>query len=278
MTQPATSGEFLGKQMYGTDQGLAVRQRTHKRYTQPQLDFVVWVVERISWRGDEVVLDMGCGSGAYVEPVCARLTKGGRLLSADLSPDLLRDARSKSFAGQPRLINANAMSIPLPDACCDVVLANHMLFDVTLIERALTEMRRVLRRGGRLLAATNAGDSMQTFFTEMLTAAQALGHNWEIQHSLIRTRFALENGAAIIEPFFPGVVRDIVESCLVFPQAAPAVDYINSLQHVYAPQLPPSLEWEALIKQIARQIEAQVAQQGEYRVSKTTGVFVAMRE
>jgi SAM-dependent methyltransferase len=277
MTQPATNGEFLDKQMYGTDQGLAVRQRTHERYTQPQLDFVAWVVERISWRGDETVLDMGCGSGAYVGPVCARLTRGGRLLSADLSLDLLRDARSK-FTGPPRLINANAMSIPLPDACCDVVLANHMLFDVPLMERALAEMRRVLRRGGRLLAATNACDSMETFFTEMLTAAQALGHNWEIQLSPIRTRFALENGGAIIEPFFPGVTRDIVESCLVFPQAAPAVDYINSLRHVHAPRLPPGLEWEALIRQVARQIEAQVAQQGGYRVSKTTGVFVAVRD
>jgi hypothetical protein len=44
------------------------------------------------------------------------------------------------------------------------------------------------------------------------------------------------------------------------------------------PQLPQGLEWEAFMAQVARQIEAQVAEQGEYRVTKTTGVFVAVRE
>ncbi len=278
MTQLITNHEFLSKQMYSTDKSLAVRLHTHKRYTQPRLDFMAWVVEHISWRGDETVLDVGCGDGAYVEPVCARLTGGGRLLSADLSLGMLRDLNAKTFVGQPRLLNANAISIPLPDACCDVVLANHMLYHVPQIERALAEIRRVLRQGGRLLAATNARNSMETFITEMLAAAQALGHNWGIPTSPVRTRFTLENGGAIIEPFFPAVARDIVESCLVFPQAAPAVDYIHSLRHVYAPQLPQGLEWEALIEQVARQIEAQMAEQGEYRVSKTTGVFVALRE
>jgi hypothetical protein len=37
VTELITNHEFLSTQMYGTDQGLAVRQRTHKHYTQPQL-------------------------------------------------------------------------------------------------------------------------------------------------------------------------------------------------------------------------------------------------
>jgi SAM-dependent methyltransferase len=278
MTELITDREFISTQMYSTDEALAVRLRTHKNYTQPQLDFITWVVERISWRGDETVLDIGCGDGAYVEPVCTRLTGGGRLLSADLSLGILRDVSAKAFAGQPRLFNADAMSIPLPDACCDVVLANHMMFHVPLQERALAEFRRVLRQGGRLLAATNALNSMKTFVTEIIAAAQALGYDWDIPLSPAIKRFALENGGAIIEPFFPSLKRDIVESCLVFPQATPAVDYVHSMRHFYIPQLPQGLAWEALVQQVARQIEAQVAEQGEYRVSKTTGVFVAVQE
>ncbi len=278
MTQLITDRKFLSTQMYSTDEALAVRRHTHKRYTQPQLDFIAWIVERISWRGDETVLDIGCGDGAYVEPVCARLTGEGRLLSADLSLGMLRDLNAKTLAGQPRMFNADAMSIPLPDACCDVVLANHMMFHVPLMEQALAEFHRVLRQGGHLLAATNARNSMETFVTEMLTAAQALGHDWEIPLAPAIRRFVLENGGAIIEPIFPNVKQDIVESYLAFSQAAPAVDYIHSLRHVYTPQLPQGLEWEALIQQVARQIEAQVAQQGEYRVPKATGVFVALRE
>jgi hypothetical protein len=91
-------------------------------------------------------------------------------------------------------------------------------------------------------------------------------------------RFTLENGWAFFQPFFPDVRQGTVESALVFSEAAPAVAYINSLRHTYSPQLPDGLAWETLIEQVERQIGAKIAAQGQYRVAKTTGVFIATRE
>jgi len=53
------------------------------------------------------------------------------------------------------------------------------------------------------------------------------------------------------------------------------VAYINSLRHAYGPQLPDGLAWETLVEQVERQIHSRIADQGEYRVAKTTGVFIA---
>ncbi len=277
MSELATDRGFLTSQMYATDEPLAVRIRTHQKYTEPKMDFTSWVLLHVPWNGDNIVLDIGCGSGAYVEAVCSQLTRGGQLLGADLSMGMLKDLAAKPLSGKVALINADATMLPLPDASCDVILANHMLYHVPEIERALAEFQRVLRSGGYLVAATNARYSMETLFTEILSACAALQYPCEIPTSVARTRFTLENGSAQIEPFFAGVERDTFESHLVFPDAAPAVAYINSLRHIYGPHLPEGLSWEALMAQVQHQIASAVHALGEYRVAKTSGVFVGKK-
>lgn len=272
----ATDREHLTSQVYATDEPLRVRTRTHELYTRPPIDFVAWVLDHISWSGDEVVLDIGCGAGAYVERVCTRLEGDGSLLSADLSMGMLRDV-AKSFAGSVVLLNADAEDLPLPDRCCDVVLANHMLYHVPQIERAIAEARRVLRPGGRLLAATNGRRAMQSSVDEIEAACRALGCATEIPDSPVRLRFNLRNGRPLIGSIFSQVEMDQFESALVFPAAEPAVAFINSMRHLYASVLPNSVTWEMMLQQVGRQIQAVLAERGEYRVPKTAGVFIATR-
>lgn len=270
-----TEREFLTGQMYANQDPLAVRIHTHELYTQPPLDFNDWILAHAPWRGDETVLDIGCGSGAYIAPLCARLQRGGRLISGDLSLGMLRDVAAQTPPANVGLLNANVMHLPLPDACCDVALANHMLYHVPDIELALAQIRRVLRPGGRLLAATNAQDSLEEFFEQMRQACQTLGHAITLPPLPARTRFSLENGAPWLKAVFAHVERRTVYSDLVFPDAAPAVAYINSLRPVYAGQLPADLSWERLLAQVQRQIEDKIAAHGAFRVAKTTGVFIA---
>jgi SAM-dependent methyltransferase len=259
--------DSLSAQMYATEEPLAVRIRTHELYTQPAVDFTGWVLDHVPWRGDERVLDIGCGSGAYIEPVCRRLVRGGHMLAGDVSWGMLRDAASKPLPASAAILNSG---------CCDVMLANHMLFHVPQIESAVAEIHRVLRPGGHLLAATNARDSMETFITEVAEACRGLGHSIDLPPSPA-LRFTLEDGRAYLQPCFPDVERDIIESALVFSEAAPPVAYIDSMRHMVAPGLPDGLTWETLIERVERQIRSRIVAQGEYRVAKTTGVFVARR-
>jgi len=268
----------LSAQLYATKEPLAVRVRTHKLFTQPPVDFLAWVLGHVTWRGDERVLDVGCGSGAYVEPLCGRLTHGGCMLASDVSWGMLRDVAAKSLPVSVVLLNADAMRLPLPDGCCDVVLANHMLFHVPHMEAAVIEFHRVLRPGGHLLAATNARDAMRAFITEMEQAGRALGCPGVTLPVSPHVRFTLENGWAVLSPCFPDVVRDVVESALVFSDAAPAVAYIDSLRPTYEPWLPVGIAWKTLIEQVERQIRAHIVAQGAYRVAKMGGVFIATRE
>jgi len=268
----------LSAQLYATEQPLAVRVQTHKLYTRPPVDFPAWVLDHVTWHGDEQVLDVGCGSGAYVGSLCGRLAQEGCVLAGDVSGGMLRDVAAKSLPTNVVLLNADAMRLPLPDGCCDVVLANHMLYHVPQMEAAVMEFHRVLQPGGYLLAATNARDAMQAFVTEMERAGRALGCPGVTLPVSPHVRFTLENGWTTLSPCFPDVAQDLVESALVFSDAAPAVAYIDSLRPMYEPWLPDGMAWETLTEQVERQIRAKITARGAYRVAKTAGVFIATRE
>ena len=271
-----TDREHLTKKMYATAELLALRIQSHKLYTRPEVDFASWVLDHVPWRGDEVVLDIGCGAGLYVEPVYDRLAQGGRLLLGDLSFGMLLDV-AKSSSLSANLLNGDAMHLPLPDNCCDVVLANHMLYHVPSMDRAVIEAHRVLRSGGYLLAATNARDSMRGFVRLVQSAALALGYPIAVPESPVLIKFNLENGLSLFENVFSNAKIFKFASALVFHSPEPAIAYLNSLSQTYKVLLAEELNWDAVLDEAQRQIASIVATRGEFLVSKTTGLFVATK-
>ena len=275
MTQDrATDREFLTKEEYGTDQHLATRIRTHQLYTQPQVNFADWVLDHVQWQGDEAVLDIGCGSGMYVEPVLARLTGGGRLWAGDLSMGMLQDLAAKGVPAGVTLFNVDAMELPLPDDCCDVIMANHMLYHVPDIGRAVSEARRVLRPDGWFLTVANARNNMQVLIDAVSSAAQALGYDIQLPNANAAMKFRLEDGASWFEPSFSQVRQSVLDSALIFPAAEPVLAYVDSLRAFYASSLPNELDWDALLQHLAQQINIIIADVGEFRAPKTSGVFI----
>jgi 2-polyprenyl-3-methyl-5-hydroxy-6-metoxy-1,4-benzoquinol methylase len=99
----------------------------------------------------ERVLDLGCGAGDFA----AALVKAGALVSAvDVAQEPLRRARAAHPGLEDlRLIDGEG-SWQLPDAFFDVVWAGEVIEHVADTAGWLSELRRVLRSGGRLLLST----------------------------------------------------------------------------------------------------------------------------
>jgi len=104
-------------------------------------------------REGDRVLDVGSGSGTDAL-ICARLVgPGGRVYALDMTPGMREKlARTAADAGIANLevLAGDAESIPLPDASVDVVTTNGVLNLVPDKARAIAEIHRVLRPGGRL--------------------------------------------------------------------------------------------------------------------------------
>jgi len=102
----------------------------------------------------ERVLDVGCGSGAVTRTLAGRVMPGGRAVGMDTSPALLEVARELADeAGLSAAIEwkeGDCRAIPFPDASFNAVVAATTLSHVPDAGRALSEMVRVTRPGGRI--------------------------------------------------------------------------------------------------------------------------------
>ncbi len=106
-------------------------------------------------RGD-TVLDIGSGSGTDALIAAELVGSAGRVICLDLTEamrDKLRANAAAAGTGHLEVLAGNAEVIPLPDASVDVVTSNGVLNLVPDKPRAIREVTRVLRSGGRLQLA-----------------------------------------------------------------------------------------------------------------------------
>jgi len=106
-------------------------------------DLEVDFVRRYGSGGD--LLEVGCGTGLILARTAA-LAKSAR--GVDLSPGMLERARERGLS----VSEASATELPFPDDSFDVAYSFKVLAHVREIQRALSEMTRVVRKGGFVLA------------------------------------------------------------------------------------------------------------------------------
>jgi SAM-dependent methyltransferase len=119
--------------------------------------------------GTEVVGDLGCGTGQL-----ARLLApfAGRVVGVDRSAEMLELARERlAAASNVELREGELEALPLDDGTLDVAILSLVLHYTADPGRVLTEARRVLRPGGRLLVLDMERHSRAAFREEM-------GHLW----------------------------------------------------------------------------------------------------
>jgi SAM-dependent methyltransferase len=97
------------------------------------------------------VLDAGCGTGE-ISLRLGQMFQHAHLVGVDLIDDHLERARARCIAlsDRFRFENRSIFDLGLPDASFDLVVCRHVLQAIPHADRALAELRRVLRRDGRI--------------------------------------------------------------------------------------------------------------------------------
>jgi ubiquinone/menaquinone biosynthesis C-methylase UbiE len=117
--------------------------------------------------------------------------------------------------------------LPFADASFDVALANHMLYHVPNQPQALDELRRILRPGGALLAATNGQDHLREL-NELLR-----GFNPAVQdtpwRASVRSPFTLESASEQLAPYFDAIEMHPYEGDLRVTEVDAIVAYARSI-------------------------------------------------
>ena len=125
-------------------------------YTHATLDaFETWIHRSTAAGGFSLggadVLDVACGTGALMERLLARTPSPRSVAGVDLSRQMLQQTRRKIGPdGRTAFEQADAGALPFPDGTFDAAVCVNSFHYFPRPAKALREMRRVLRPGGRL--------------------------------------------------------------------------------------------------------------------------------
>ncbi|HJW96319.1 MAG TPA: class I SAM-dependent methyltransferase [Thermoanaerobaculia bacterium] len=222
---------------YDTTKNLDARIALHQRFSTNAYGFQRWVFDRLQLAGGQRVLEAGCG------------TRSLWIENEERMPKLRLMLTDASIAMRPHLVCA-LPELPFASGAFDVAIANHMLYHVDDRERALREIKRVLRRGGLFFAATNGRDHMREV-KELVPESAA-----------VSAGFTLENGGEQVERVFPNVQREDYVDALHVTEAEPLIAYIASITK----------------RDYRAYIESRIARDGAVHITKSTGAFFARNE
>lgn len=251
---------------YADSKNLRARQDLY-RFRIPPLNPVEFALDLIEWRGDERVLDLGCGPGQYIAGFHRHLPTL-RAVLADLSPGMLSEATTHGDA-----VCTDAMQLPFADGTFDVTLAMHMLYHVPSMETAVAELRRVTNRWGTVLVGTNSTEHLReikALFDEAV--ASVSGRPVQLSPSPV-ARFSLENGEALLSSAFADIRRKAAWGTLAITDSEPIVAYVDSMRSLRMPAAKDD-EWDAILTYVRLRSAEVITRRGSFDAATRNGVFV----
>ncbi len=260
--------QYLLTEQYQDGSKLDARVRLHEQFSTNEHGWPRWAFDRLGVPSEGRVLELGCGPGALWVENARRIPGDWDVVLSDLSAGMIQEARHAlgELTGRFRFLVLDIQALPFEGGYFDSVIANHMLYHVPDVARALAEVRRVLKPGGKLYAATNGERHLQEMrdLVRVFDPGIACGPE---EYS-----FGLENGAAQLERCFEDIELYRYEDSLVVTEVDPLVAYVLSSFSNTSFGLGGDRAGEFAVF-----VERQLAARGAIHISKDVGLFVALR-
>jgi SAM-dependent methyltransferase len=228
------------REQYASETGLAARSSLYVDTTGPFAGDVAF--DAIAEASPRRVLEVGCGTGWFAARVQREL--GAEVVAIDQSERMVDLARAEGV--DARL--GDVQQLDLADDAFDGVAANWMLYHVPDLDRGLTEIARVLRPGGRLVAITNGMDHLLELWALVGAEASRMTRDFA---------FGAENGEEALRRHFRHVeLRDAGGTVTVNDRDAVA-RYLGSMD-----------AWNHLVDRVPAHVES-------FTARRSNVVFVA---
>lgn len=122
-------------------------------------------------RGMKSILDVGSGAGQIAQHLLKYADPGTEIVCTDLSRQMLHRARLRLKSSRPDLVTADLEHLPFADGSFDGVTCGYVLEHLPDPRPGLSEIARVMRKGGRMLLLTTE-DSLAGAWTSRLWYCQ----------------------------------------------------------------------------------------------------------
>lgn len=206
---------------YSTETGLRARASVYQGLAGPDARDLAF--EAVRQARPRHVLEVGCGWGEFALRMRDELPAD--VIAIDLSPRMVDLACERGVDARI----ADVQDLPFEDGEFDCAVANWMLYHVPDLDQGLSELARVLRPGGRLVAATNSARHL-----EELWKLVGRDKSDEVRH------FLSEDGEGRLSRHFDRVERTDYESAMTFQDASAVRGYVaSSIAHKHLAEKVP---------------------------------------
>lgn len=215
------SMEYRVKENYENGNNLNTRMSLHSKYSINKQGFNNWAFEQYDFSNGVKILELGCGVGNMWFGRKDILERIDSLIMSDFSEGILAEAENnlKEYSNVSYKV-IDITDIPFDHASFDVVIANQMLYHIKNKQKAVSEVARVLKKGGKFYCSTYGENNITNW------ASKILAENGIIR--IPNLSFTLQNGSAYLKPFFPYVESRIYEDGFKILDTNDLLDYLIS--------------------------------------------------
>lgn len=185
--------------------------------------------------GQGLLLDFGCGSSAFLDQSRRR---GWDTLGVDFHPDVVDGVRQ---AGHRAMLVTDELWRQIPDGSVDLIRMNHVIEHLYQPAEVMTQLRRKLRRGGRLHLATPNADSWTFRLLRQRWHPLEAPRHIVIYSPRIARRLLLAAGFSSVQCYQEVLTKDTARSVGYWLQDCGKMDGPGALDMMNWPQLAACL-------------------------------------
>jgi trans-aconitate 2-methyltransferase len=135
--------------------------RTYHRVSAPHQDWAELLFDRLALRGDETVLDAGCGSGRVTRKLLDRLPEG-RVVAVDGAPSMVAEARAALGDERATVIQSDLVDLVL-DEPVDAIFSSAVFHWIADHDALFARLYAALAPGGRIVAQCGGEGNIRAF-------------------------------------------------------------------------------------------------------------------
>jgi ubiquinone/menaquinone biosynthesis C-methylase UbiE len=265
--QRFTDRQYLTQDQYKDASNLDARIAIHQKFSTNPQGWFNWIFDTlVKLPAKSKILELGCGSAEMWKKCADRIPADWVITLTDLSDGML-DAAWRNLVPLGRSFKfeqMDAQSISYGDKTFDAVIANHMLYHVPDLEKALAEIKRVLKDDGRLFATTVGNTHMQEMYQWLKRV------NINERSDMFSNPFTLENGLEQLQNVFSQVEKSQYIDNLEVTEIGPLIAYIRS--SIGAADLS-----EDKLGELKKELSSTLQQEGKIFITKDSGLFEAIK-
>lgn len=228
-----------------------------------------WIFSHLQLKEHEEILELGCGTGKLWVDNYTQVPNTCKIILSDFSERMLDDAKMnlREINLNIKFENINAEKIPYPEHTFDLIVADHMLYHVPDLSKALSEISRTLKQDGNFISTTNSVQHMSELDSFLLKFNL---HKQDRQKKF--SEFHLETGRDIMEPYFSKIdCYEYINPVEIY-EVTPLLIYIKSM---FPKEKYPDFQLKEA--DIQNAIQSIIVTDKKFKITGISGLFEAKK-